>query len=110
MCIDPDKHAPSSGTYGISELSSSRILAKVLYWGDLENRYARSESYFAKHHTDWSPGKKWIVCHLAAGLAEQGRSTEHFHGASAQTMSWARDLFDYAEKKGDVLRLEFHIN
>lgn len=97
FCIQPSKPGPGSGTYQITKLAGSRELAKVCYYGTAASG---SAYFFAKKHTDFSTGKRFIVTHLAASYANG--SEDAFYGANSTGQSLAMELYNYAVSQPDI--------
>lgn len=97
FCIQPSKPGPGSGTYQITKLAGSRELAKVCYYGTAASG---SAYFFAKKHTDFSTGKRFIVTHLAASYANG--SEDAFYGANGTGQSLAMELYNYAVGQPDI--------
>ena len=97
FCIQPSKPGPGSGTYQITKLAGSRELAKVCYYG---TSASGSAYFFAKKHTDFSTGKRFIVTHLAASYANG--SEDAFYGTNSTGQSLAMELYNYAVGQPDI--------
>ena len=93
-CIQPAKPGPGSGTYTITRIADNQALAKVCYYG---TDAAGSESYFAKHHTDFSAGKRFIITHMAAAYAYGDGSA--FYGTNSTGQALAMELYNYCTGK-----------
>lgn len=100
-CIQPSKPGPGSGTYQITKLEGNRELAKVCYYG---TEAAGSASFFAKYHTDFSAGKRFIVTHLAASYANG--SSDAFYGTNSTGEALAKELYNYAVGQPDIPDVE----
>lgn len=100
-CIQPSKPNPGSGTYQITKLDGKRGLAKVCYYG---TEAAGSASFFAKHHTDFSAGKRFIVTHLAASYANG--SSDAFYGTNSTGEALAKELYNYAVGQPEIPDVE----
>ena len=59
----------------LQKIEDNQALAKVCYYG---TEAAGKESYFAKHHSDFSEGKRFILTHIAAAYAYG--SADAFYG------------------------------
>lgn len=100
-CIEPSKPGPGSGTYQITKLEGNRELAKVCYYG---TEAAGSSAFFAKHHTDFSAGKRFVITHLAASYANG--SSDAFYGTNSTGESLAMELYNYAVGQPDIPDVE----
>lgn len=100
-CIEPSKPGPGSGTYQITKLEGNRELAKVCYYG---TEAAGSSAFFAKHHTDFSAGKRFVITHLAASYANG--SSDAFYGTNSTGTSLAMELYNYAVGQPDIQDVE----
>lgn len=100
-CIEPSKPGPGSGTYQITKLEGNRELAKVCYYG---TEAAGSSAFFAKHHTDFSEGKRFVITHLAASYANG--SSDAFYGTNSTGTSLAMELYNYAVGQPDIPDVE----
>ena len=100
-CIEPSKPGPGSGTYQITKLEGNRELAKVCYYG---TEAAGSSAFFAKHHTDFSTGKRFVITHLAASYANG--SSDAFYGTNSTGTSLAMELYNYAVGQPDIPDVE----
>ncbi|WP_144362936.1 thioester domain-containing protein [Mediterraneibacter gnavus] len=100
-CIEPSKPGPGSGTYQITKLEGNRELAKVCYYG---TEAAGSSAFFAKHHTDFSTGKRFVITHLAASYANG--SSDAFYGTNSTGESLAMELYNYAIGQPDIPDVE----
>ena len=100
-CIEPSKPGPGSGTYQITKLEGNRELAKVCYYG---TEAAGSSAFFAKHHTDFSAGKRFVITHLAASYANG--SSDAFYGTNSTGTSLAMELYNYAVGQPDIPDVE----
>lgn len=96
-CIEPSKPGPGSGTYQITRLEGNKKLAKVCYYG---SEAAGASAFFAKHHTDFSTGKRFIITHLAASYANG--SSDAFYGTNSTGESLAKELYNYAVSQPDI--------
>lgn len=93
-CIQPAKPGPGSGTYTITKIGDNQALAKVCYYG---TDAAGSESYFAKYHSDFPAGKRFIITHMAAAYAYGDGSA--FYGTNSTGQSLAMELYNYCTGK-----------
>lgn len=101
FCIEPSKPGPGSGTYQITKLEGNRELAKVCYYG---TEAAGKSYFFAKHHTDFPEGKRFIVTHLAASYANG--SSDAFYGTNSTGQELAMELYNYAVGQPDIPDVE----
>lgn len=101
FCIEPSKPGPGSGTYQITKLEGNRELAKVCYYG---TEAAGKSYFFAKHHTDFPEGKRFIVTHLAASYANG--SSDAFYGTNSTGQELAMELYHYAVGQPDIPDVE----
>ncbi|WP_330677138.1 thioester domain-containing protein, partial [Merdimonas faecis] len=101
FCIQPSKPGPGSGTYQITKLEGNRELAKVCYYG---TEASGSAYFFAKYHTDFSAGKRFIVTHLAASYANG--SSDAFYGTNSTGEALAKELYNYAVGQPDIPDVE----
>lgn len=101
FCIEPSKPGPGSGTYQITKLEGNRELAKVCYYG---TEAAGKSYFFAKHHTDFPEGKRFIVTHLAASYANG--SSDAFYGTNSIGQELAMELYNYAVGQPDIPDVE----
>lgn len=83
-CIEPSKSGAGSGTYQITRLEGNKKLAKVCYYG---SEVAGTSGFFAKYHTDFSAGKRFIITHLAASYANG--NSDAFYGTNSTSESLA---------------------
>lgn len=100
-CIQPSKPGPGSGTYQVTKLDGKRELAKVCYYG---TEAAGSASFFAKYHTDFSAGKRFIVTHIAASYANG--SSDAFYGTNSTGEALAKELYNYAVGQPEIPDVE----
>ena len=94
-CIQPSLPGPGTGTYTITKIEDNQALAKVCYYG---TEAAGKESYFAKHHSDFSEGKQFILTHIAAAYAYG--SADAFYGANETAKSLAMEVYNYCVEIG----------
>lgn len=96
-CIQPSLPGPGTGTYTITKIEDNEALAKVCYYG---TEAAGKESYFAKHHSDFSEGKRFILTHIAAAYAYG--SADAFYGANETAKSLAMEIYNYCVGKPEI--------
>ena len=96
-CIQPSLPGPGTGTYTITKIEDNQALAKVCYYG---TEAAGKESYFAKHHSDFSEGKRFILTHIAAAYAYG--SADAFYGANETAKSLAMEIYNYCVGKPEI--------
>lgn len=96
-CIQPSLPGPGTGTYTITKIEDNQALAKVCYYG---TEAAGKESYFAKHHSDFSEGKQFILTHIAAAYAYG--SADAFYGANETAKSLAMEVYNYCVGKPEI--------
>ena len=96
-CIQPSLPGPGTGTYTITKIEDNQALAKVCYYG---TEAAGKESYFAKHHSDFSEGKRFILTHIAAAYAYG--SADAFYGANETAKSLAMEVYNYCVGKPEI--------
>lgn len=96
-CIQPSLPGPGTGTYTITKIEDNQALAKVCYYG---TEAAGKESYFAKHHSDFSEGKQFILTHIAAAYAYG--SADAFYGANETAKSLAMEIYNYCVGKPEI--------
>lgn len=100
-CIEQSKPGPGSGTYQITRLEGNKKLARVCYYG---SEAAGASAFFAKYHTDFSTGKRFIITHLAASYANG--SSDAFYGTNSTGESLAKELYNYAVSQLDIPDVE----
>lgn len=96
-CIQPSLPGTGTGTYTITKIEDNQALAKVCYYG---TEAAGKESYFAKHHSDFSEGKRFILTHIAAAYAYG--SADAFYGANETAKSLAMEIYNYCVGKPEI--------
>lgn len=89
-CVQPAKPGPPSGTYSITKIADNQTLAKICYYG---TDAAGAESFFAKYHSDFSAGKRFIIVHMAAAYAYGDSSA--FYGTNSTGQSLAMEVYNY---------------
>ncbi|MDO4647005.1 MAG: SpaA isopeptide-forming pilin-related protein [Eubacteriales bacterium] len=96
-CVQPSKTGPDDGTYQITKLADSKTLAKVCYYG---TKASDENGFFDEKHPDFSTGKRFIITHLAASLANG--SSDWDSGTNATGRSLAKELYNYCVNMPEI--------
>lgn len=96
-CVQPSKNGPDDGTYTITQLSDSKTLAKVCYYG---TKASEENGFFDEKHPDFSAGKRFIITHIAAAYANG--SSDWSSGANSTGQSLAMEHYNYCVNMPDI--------
>ena len=103
-CSQPSKKGPGSSTSGtLEDVASNDVLAKILYYGATPESPMESpagdKGFFAQTKWNHFTGpQRFIITHLALGLADNDKNWAHNSNQTAQDA--ARALVAYAKDTG----------
>lgn len=102
--IHPNEKGLSAGKATPVKLSNKNALSKILYYGNYQSTKVfptYKDNYFTTKKKNFGANKKFIIRHLALGLAQNSKTVDKttFKGTNATAMKEARALYKYAIKQ-----------